>query len=174
MGKVKLYIATSLDGKIARSDGDVSWLDEVPNPNKEDYDYFAFYDSIGVTLMGNNTYQEILGFDVEFPYKGKTNYVFSRNRALKNDENVSYVNGDITSFVESLKEKEEDIWLVGGGEIVALFLNNNLVDEALIFIMPVLLGEGIPLIGKLQKDLPLKLIKTKTWKSGVIELHYKL
>lgn len=174
MSKVKLYIATSLDGKIARADGDVSWLDEVPNPDKEDYGYFSFFDSVGITLMGNKTYQQILGFGIDFPYKDKINYVFTRNSTLEKDENVTYVSEDIPSFVNKLKEQEKDIWLVGGGEIIALFLDHGLVDEVLLFIMPVILGEGIPLLGKLKGDVPLELQNSKIWKSGVVELNYKI
>lgn len=174
MSIIKLYIATSLDGKIARLNGDVDWLDKIPHPPNEDYGYNAFYESIGITLMGNNTYKKVLSFGVEFPYKGKTNYVFTKDKIVEKDENVTYVSGDILSFVRQLKEdSEKDIWLIGGGEITALFLDHQLVDELIVFIMPVVLGEGIPLLGALKEDIPLVLKNRKIWEeSGVVELVY--
>jgi len=174
MSKVKLYIAISLDGKIAKPDGDVSWLDEVPHAEGEDYGYAFFYDSIGITLMGNKTYREVLDFGIEFPYKEKTNYVFTRDTSLKKDENVTFVSEDIPSFMRQLKEEGEDIWLVGGGEINRLLLDLNLVDELLVFVMPVIIGEGLPFVPALEKDIALKLNYTKHWDSGVVELNYKI
>jgi dihydrofolate reductase len=80
MRSLKLYIAISLDNHIARSNGSVDWLESVPNPEQHDYGYQTFYDSIDTTLMGFNTYQEILNFGVYFPYPDKSNYVFSRRK----------------------------------------------------------------------------------------------
>jgi dihydrofolate reductase len=82
MRKIVLYIAASLDGKIARKDGDVKWLDEFSDPEQMDYGYNDFLNSIDTTLMGNNTYKQLLGFGIDFPYRGKTNYVFTRNARL--------------------------------------------------------------------------------------------
>jgi dihydrofolate reductase len=174
MAKIICYIACSLDGKIARLNGDVSWLEQVPNPNKEDYGYSAFLSTVGITLMGNKTYQELLGYGIEFPYKDKINYVFTTNTALIKDEHVTFISKDIPSFVRRLKTQEEDIWLIGGGAIIALLLEHQLLDEIILFVMPVLLGEGIPLVQPLTKDIPLKLAKTKIWDSGVVELIYNL
>jgi dihydrofolate reductase len=174
MAKIICYIASSLDGKIARLNGDVSWLEQVPNPNKEDYGYSAFLNAVGITLMGNKTYQEVLGFGIEFPYKDKINYVFTTNSALKKDEYVTYVSEDIPSFVRQLKTQKEDIWLIGGGAIIALLLEHQLVDEIRLFVMPILLGAGIPLVQPLSKDIPLQLKTTKTYNSGVVELTYTL
>jgi len=78
--KIKLYIATSLNGKIASSDGNVDWLESIPNPEKTDYGYKAFYDSIDTTIQGYNTYNQILNWDIDFPYKGKKNYVLTKKK----------------------------------------------------------------------------------------------
>src|SRR5664279_1394932 len=123
MRKIKLYIAVSLDGKIAKPDGDVKWLDKIPNPDHLDYGYSDFLKSIDTTLMGNYTYKQLLGFGIDFPYGGKANYVFTRNTELKEDENVKYISTDPVSFVKDLKSSTGgDIWLIGGGEVNSLFL----------------------------------------------------
>ena len=172
MRKIKLYIASSLDGKIAGADGSIQWLDEFNSPD-EDYGYKEFLDSIDTTIMGNATYQQILSFESEFPYKGKRNYVFTRNSELKADEHVSYLSQDHLQFVRTLKkESGNDIWLIGGGKVNTFFLTNQLIDELILFIIPVLLGNGIPLFENTNFLTTLQLVNTKTYNNGVIELKY--
>ena len=72
MAKIKLYIAQSLNGKIAQKDGSVDWLNAVPNPEKTDYGFSGFLDSAGVTIQGYKTYKQLIDWEIEFPYKGKT------------------------------------------------------------------------------------------------------
>jgi len=150
MRKVKLYISTSLDGFIATKEGEIDWLVDPTQPNlaNEDYGYYKFYDSIDITLMGYNTYRKILDFGIFFPFPEKTNYVFSRNHTREKDHPVDFISDDITNFTGKLKQNEgKDIWLVGGGQINQLFLNANLIDEMILSIQPVVLGEGLPLFG---------------------------
>ena len=173
MRKVKLYIAISLNGKIARNDGSVNWLHEVPNPDRSDYGYQDFYDSIGITLQGYTTYKQILDWGIEFPYAGKKNYVFTRKQDLEDTEHVEFMCGDPASFVKGLKEQEgQDIWLIGGAQICTLLVREDLVDELIIFVMPLVLSSGMDLFDTLPADVPLKLQKTKPYPGGVIELHY--
>ena len=124
--------------------------------------------------MGNNTYQQILEFGVDFPYADKINYVFSR-QPQKNTEFVSFICEDLVSFVVSLKEKEgKDIWLIGGGKINALFLANNLIDEMILSVHPVILGQGLPLFaGKLEQQ-NLTLLSCQTFPSGLVQLVYQV
>ncbi len=175
MRKIKLYIATSIDGFIAKSDGSVGWLDTIPHPENEDYGYFDFYKSIDTTLMGNATYQQILTFDVPFPYSDKKNYVFSRTHSADN-EDVSFVSENIGEFIQKLKtQKGSDIWLIGGGNLNAFFLQNNLIDEMIISVMPVVLGSGIPLFGASAKDVEIQFVlkETISFESGVVQLVYE-
>lgn len=173
MRKVKLYIATSVDGYIARENGDVSWLDEFEVIENEDFEYQALYDSIDTTLMGNNTYKEVIGFGIPFPYPDKQNFVFSRSKSGK-DENVTFINDDIASFTKELKQQPgKDIWLIGGGEVNTIMMNNNLVDEIIITITPIVLGKGIPLFAKGQNQNKLKLIKSRSYPNGFIQLNYE-
>ena len=168
-----LYIATSLDGKIARLNGDTQWLHEIPNPDGTDHGYAEFYQSIDIILMGNKTYQEILGFDIDFPYPDKDNYVFTRNKKLQQDENVQYVSDDPAGFVKSLKkESDKGIWLVGGAQVNSILLEAGLIDQIRVFIMPVVLGEGIPMFTPLP-DQSLKLVSHEVYSTGAVEVTYK-
>ncbi|MGW8314843.1 MAG: dihydrofolate reductase family protein [Bacteroidales bacterium] len=147
MRKVILYIAASLDNFIARPDGDVEWLNapELLLPG-EDYGYRKFYDSIDTTLMGYRTYQAILGFDVPFPYPDKTNYVFTRSETHADTSEVTFISGDVVAFVRDLKEQPgRDVWLIGGGQINTLLLEQGLIDRKILTLIPVILGKGIPL-----------------------------
>lgn len=170
--KVVLYIATSIDNYIARKDGSVDWLDATPNPEKLDYGYYSFYKDIDTTLMGNGTFQEVLGFNVPFPYPDKTNYVFSRNSGLK-DSNVEFISEDIAGFVADLKQqKGKDIWLVGGGQINTILLNAGLVDEMIITRIPIVLGEGIPMFSGIPKETVLDLKKSEDFNNGIVQMTY--
>ena len=175
MRKVILYIATSLDGKIAKPDGDTSWLHNLPNPEKTDYGYSEFYKSIDTTLMGRKTYEVIAGFDLEHPlYLDKTNYVFS-SKSIKVEDHYQVINSDPAAFVKQLKNQNGiDIWLVGGGELNALLFKAGLIDEFMVFVMPIVLGSGIPLFGNsgdLMKEL--YVVSTKVYQSGAILMRYK-
>ena len=173
MRKVKLYIAKSLNGKIARRDGNVDWLDSIPNPEKNDYGYGKFIESIDTTLMGNNTYQQLIGWGIDFPYTKKKNYVFTKNKDLENTEFVEFVTEKHVEFIRQLKKGDgRDIWLIGGGELNTWFLNENLIDEIRIFIMPIVIPEGIEVFEKMPIERQLKLQDVKTYSGGVVELNY--
>lgn len=171
MRKVILSSAISLDGYIAKPNGDVEWLKSVPNPEKIDYGFSNFLKTIDITIMGNSTYKEILSFGIPFPFMDKKNYVITRSPKSTN-ENVTYVK-DIVSVVEKLKKEEgNNIWLVGGGQINTLFLNNYLIDELLIRIVPIAIGEGIPLFTRDTVDTIFELRKIETFKTGVVQITY--
>lgn len=173
MRKLSLYSAVSLNGKIARPDGKVDWLDEVDHPKGEDYGYGQFYEGIDTTIMGHNTYKEVLGFGVEFPYKGKENYVFTRNTSKKEDQHVRFVSDDLVDFVQQLKKTEgRGMWLVGGGRLNTAFLNADLIDEMILHVMPIIIPDGIDLFQGEPNEAMLKLINSKIYSSGVVELHY--
>jgi dihydrofolate reductase len=175
MKKIKLYIAMSLNGKIAAKNGSVDWLEAIPKPENGDYGYAEFYDSIDTTIQGYSTYKQIIDWGIEFPYSGKTNYVLSRDPDRKNTEHISFISKDHISFIKQLKEQEgKDIWLIGGGQVNTLLLNAGLVDEIMIFIMPIILQEGIELFEALPNETHLTLQQIKSFESGVVELNYKV
>ncbi len=174
MRKLKLYIFASLNGKIATSDGGVDWLNTIPNPEGSDYGYSKFYDSIDTTIQGYSTYKQIISWDMEFPYKEKTNYVFTRKKDLFDTENVSFVTENHIAFVKNLKKKEgKDIWLIGGGQLNTLLFNAGLIDDFQVFMMPVVIPKGIELFEALPNQEQLELVKTKTYNSGVVQLIYR-
>jgi dihydrofolate reductase len=123
MPRIKLYIATSLDGFIARENGNIDWLMEYENNPETDYGYSEFYASIGTVLMGRKTYEQVLGFG-NWPYGERKSYVFTRQKEpLRRENNVEFVSGDIAEFVRQLKgNTKEDIWLVGGSQLIKVFL----------------------------------------------------
>lgn len=175
MRKIKLYIATSLNGKIARSDGSVDWLESVPNPGKIDYGYSEFYNSVDTTIQGNNTYKQVISWDIDFPYIGKKNFVLTKDLNKKTNKHVEFISNNHIEFIKELKNKEgKDIWLIGGGKINTLLLNEGLIDVIQIFIIPIILPDGIDIFEHFPKETQLKLIHSKAYSTGVTELHYKV
>ncbi len=177
MPEVILYIASSLDGYIARPDGNVDWLDEVAAPAdspEEDFGYAEFIAGIGTVLMGRVTYEQILTFGVEYPYPGTAGYVFSRTRAGEGDENVEFVDGaDIPRFVAQLKAaSDKHVWLIGGGLLIREFLRLDLIDRFIVTLMPVILGEGIPLFPPTTPQIGLELVENLAFPGGMVQLTY--
>jgi len=165
MRKIKLFIACSLDGFIAREDGSVGWL------FTGDYGYRKFYDSVDTVLMGRKTYE--LGLKLGETYREKRTIVFTKRKNIKKVGNAEFV-PDVASFTKKLKaQRGKYIWLVGGSEIVSVLLNSSLIDELQIFVHPIILGKGIPLFSNIKKEVKLKLVKTHAFKDGLVELHYK-
>lgn len=171
MKKTISYIAVSLNGKIARKDGQVDWLDAIPNPDNNDYGYFAFYNSIDATIMGNSTYKLLKSWGIDLPYKGKKNYVLSNKQSTK-DDHMTFIN--LTQVDQIKKQAEKNIWLIGGGVTNTSFLNAGLIDELIIHVMPVIIPDGLDLFANFPKETMLELMHTKHYESGVIELHYKI
>lgn len=168
MRKVILYTASSLDGYIAGPNHDLDWLFD-----DDDYGYSHFYDSIGITLMGNETYRQVLTFG-DFPYKDKENYVFTRNPGLKNNTHVQFMSSGISAFVgEKKNEKGKDIWLIGGGQINALLLKDNLIDQIILSVHPIILGNGIPLFPGLKEPQKFQMVDHKNYNSGLVQITYK-
>jgi len=166
-----VYVAVSADGFIARPDGAVDWL-ERPRP-QGNYGMGTFYRSIDTCVLGRKTYDLSVSFGMAGGYAGKKNYVFSRTLSKAASPEVSVVSEDVTAFAERLRsEKGKDIWLVGGAEIVAAFLDVGQVDEFIIHVIPTMIGEGIPLVAPRHRNLPLKLLVTKSFTDGVVKLHY--
>ena len=175
MSLVKLYIATSLDGFIARPDGNLDWLMALPNPNNIDHDYGKFLESIGATIMGSKTYKEVIGFGIEWPYPNITSYIVSQKRDLEIVSPMTQlVNDDIETFTKKLKgEMEKDIWLIGGGQLITSFLNFDLIDEMTITLIPSIIGEGIPLFPNKPKESTWQFVETIPYETGAVSVVYK-
>ena len=167
MRKVILFIASSLDGYIARTSGSVDWLF-----TDQDYGYTDFFATIDTVLMGRRTYEQVLSFG-DYPYKGTQGFVFSKTHSEERDENVTFISSDLTSFIEKLKGGTgKHIWLVGGTEIIQSCISHDLIDEFVISVHPIILGDGIPLF---RAPLPMRKLKLKncrTFDTGLVQLTY--
>ena len=165
--KIILYIATSLDGFIAKEDGNIDWLTKYENSG-EDYGFKELYDRVGTVLVGGKTYRQI-----EDTYKGKEAYVFSSKESKHKGSNIHFVSGDVKEIVNNLRlGKNENIWLVGGAALVNQFQSADLIDEYIITLIPTLLGKGISLFQGKNPESNLKLLNVKSYKSGLVQLHY--
>jgi len=172
--KIIVHIATSADGYIARSDGDLEWLTSRPAP-KGFYGLNAFMRSIDTKVLGRKTYEMSLRLGAEFDSKNRC-IVFSR-RAPPADapSGVEFVNEAIGLFVDRLRAQPgKDIWLMGGGEIIASFLDEHAIDEFVISVAPVFIGEGIPLIARRQRHMPLELLSSDRFEDGLVQNRYRV
>jgi dihydrofolate reductase len=172
MRKVILYIACSLDGYIARPSGEIDWLSRYENAPGEDYGYGDLMARIDTVLMGRRTYDQVLTFGA-YPYPDKEGLVFSRSRAGTCDENVCFAGGDPAKLVRSLKaEPGKEIWIVGGAQLIRPLLDDDLIDEFVVTIVPVLLGEGILLFRGPFAQLELRLQSSRAFDNGLVQLVY--
>ncbi len=170
MRKVILFIASSLDGYIARTSGAVDWLFTVDED--QDYGYADFLAGIDTLLMGRRTYEQVLSFG-EFPYKGIQCFVFSRTREGEHDGYVTFILSNIESFVKGLKNcKGKNIWLVGGSEVIQFFMSHDLIDEFIISMHPIILGDGIPLFRAPLPTKKLSFQKCRIFDTGLVQLTY--
>lgn len=160
-------LACSLDGYVARTDHSVDWL-----LDDQGYDLGEFYAGVGVALIGRKTHDFMVAHGQPV-MPGIENYVFSRNPDPPRYEGVQWVSGDPAHLVQRLKEQPgKDIWLVGGSDLAKGFFEEGLVDEISLTIMPILLGQGIPLFPKMVKETSLRLVDEKVYSSGVVRLRY--
>ena len=166
MEKIILNIASSLDGFVARENGDIDWLSDT---GKSGYD--EFYRTVDTVIMGKTTYDQVLTFG-EYPYKDKKSIVFTRkNNITSKIKNVEFVS-DVDKFVKDmLPEMKGNIWLVGGSKTISSFLNHGLIDEMILSVIPVILGKGIPMFHGIQQETKLELVKTTTY-DKLVELQY--
>lgn len=173
--KLKLYIAQSIDGYIADKNGGIDFLTACPNPNNLDYGYKEFTNTIDTVIMGRKTYETILGFNIPWPYADCQNYIVTSNPQYNiATENTELISDKLIEKIKSLKQEDgKDIWLVGGGVLVSELLNHNLIDEMIIYTMPIIIGEGLPLFPNNPKETIFNLIRSNTLDTGVVELVYQ-
>lgn len=170
--KVILYIAMSLDGYIARENNDISWLSVVEKKG-EDYGYSEFVDTIDTVIMGRKTYEKLMSFGIEFPHKDKKCFVISRTKQGA-DENVEYYSDRLEKLVTRLRNTEgKNIFVDGGAEIVNELMKTNRIDEFILSILPIFLGSGIRLFKDERPEQMLKLIESKAFSTGLVQLRYE-
>jgi dihydrofolate reductase len=164
-----LYVATTLDGYVASSDGSIEWLTSL-EANGEDNGYTDFYETIDALVMGSATYEQVLGFG-DWAYPGKLSYVLT-SRSLSTKRNDVVFLKTIDAVLEDVKRKGlKRVWIVGGGKVASLFMTKGLVDEYILTLIPIILGTGISLYQAVPEQR-LNLAKTRSYASGAVELHY--
>ncbi len=174
--KVSVYIATSLDGFIAGKDGELDWLNEsnATVPRGEDCGFKAFLDSVDTIVMGRKTYETVLSFG-EWPYEGKPIVVLSRN-AISFPPNVpntvTHSSDAPQDLLERLADEGAERVYVDGGITIQRFLSEGLVDEFTVTTIPVILGDGIPLFGSLEKSINLTHMRTTIFDFGFVQTKY--
>ena len=171
--KVILYISMSLDGFIATKDDDLSWLSIVEKEG-EDYGYAAFNESVDTYIVGRRTYDTILKLTrAVFPHADQHKCYIITRQERENESGVRFYNGDIEDLINSLKKEEgKNIYCDGGAEIVKLLMEKNLIDEYIVSVIPIILGDGKRLFKGGTPGINLKAMPSKQFESGLVQLHY--
>ena len=172
--KIIVNIATSADGYIARSDGNLDWLTRRTAP-KGFYGLPKFSHSVDAKILGRKTFDLSVKMGASFS-ANDVHYVFSRRSPpASTPVGVQFVTQSIRTFAEGLrKQSGKNIWMMGGGEIIGSFLDEGAVDEFIVTVVPIFIGEGIPLIAPRHRDVPLRLLSLQRFLDGVVQLHYKV
>lgn len=173
--KVSVYIATSLDGFIARENGDLDWLPEPEiEGDGEDYGFQEFMDSIDTLVMGRNTFEMVISSGM---------WLYRNMKVVVLSSNPVKIPGDLTNtvkvqscspseLVKQLSASGVKHIYVDGGKTIQGFLNERLVQQIIITRIPVLIGKGIPLFGPVIKDIKLQHIKTNSFPDGIVQSRY--
>jgi len=170
--KVILYIASTLDGYIAKPNDDLGFLSIVEQEG-QDYGYMEFVKTVDTVIVGRKTYDKVLSMDFDFPHADKDAYVITRT-ARPDIGSVKFYTGDLQTLIVKLKaEKGKNIFCDGGAEIVNELLKDNLIDEFIISVIPILVGNGTKLFIDGRPEQKLELISTKQFEKGLAQLHYK-
>lgn len=169
---VILYISMSLDGYIATKDESLDFLSIVEQEG-EDYGYNEFVQSVDAIIIGRKTYEKVLEMGYEYPHIDKEVYILTRTER-PSIGNFKFYTGALNQLVNNLKNKPgKNIYCDGGAEIANELMKNNLVDEYIISVIPILLGNGIPLFNVGRPEQKLKLVSIKQFEKGLSQLHYK-
>ena len=170
--KIIVNIATSADGYVARTDGNLDWLTKRPAP-KGFYGLPKFSRSIDAKILGRKTFDYSVKMGANFN-ADEVRYVFSRLPPPASvPAGVRFVSQSIRAFAERLRNQPgKNIWMMGGGEIIGAFLDENAIDEFIITVVPTFIGEGIPLMAPRHREVPLRLLSSEQFPDGVVQLHY--
>lgn len=171
--KLRLFISMSLDGFLASKDDDLSWMSFVEKEG-EDYGYADYSSKVDTYIVGRVTYDVVLKLTGGvFPQAEQWEcYVLTREER-PDEKNVTFYNGDIVELIETLKAKEGgDIYCDGGGQVVKLLLDHDLIDEFVISVIPIILGEGKRLFLGGTPSLKLKALPVREFDTGLVQLHY--
>ena len=168
--RFRLYMAISLDGYVADAEGGIDWLNDFETG--VDYGTDAFMAEVDTLIMGRVTFDQILSFGA-WPYAGKRVAVLTSRPIADAPEGVEGTS-DLAGLIAELREERSQVWIVGGPAAVDACRAMGALDTVDLFVMPVLLGAGIPLFGFEADPLPLTLLEAATFESGVVSLKYEV
>jgi dihydrofolate reductase len=169
--KNSVFIATSLDGYIADKDGGLDWLNAIPNPDQIDMGYGDFMSQIDALVMGRNTFETVCGFDMDWPYQKP---VFVLSSAL-NEIPESYKGkahlekGPLREVLARIHKQGYDRLYIDGGKVIQSFLQEDLIDELILTIIPTLLGGGTPLFSELSGKLDFEFVESKVYLDQILQ-----
>jgi dihydrofolate reductase len=170
--KVILYIATSLDGYIAKPNDDLGFLSIVEQEG-QDYGYADFIKKVDAVIVGRKTYDKVISMGFDFPHADKDAYIITRTPRLSIGS-IKFYTGDLKALVDKLKsENGKNIFCDGGAEIVNELLKSDLIDEFIISVIPILVGNGTKLFKDNRPEQQLELLSAKTFDTGLTQLYYK-
>ena len=172
--KISVYIAVSLDGFIARKNGDLDWL-PAGEEGGEDFGYAEFMSTVDHIVMGRNTFEKVLTFG-GWHYDKKVIVLTSRDSDIPPElaDKVEALHLSPRELVHEMERRGAKNTYLDGGVTIQRFLRESLVDEMTITTIPILLGEGLPLFGKLDNDVKLELVKSESFKNGFVQNKYKV
>lgn len=181
MSSTQYYLAQTLDGYIAEKDGGLDWLlrfdggSEIDASDATEGEYDRFFAGVGAVAMGSATYEFILARERErWPYEGTPSWVFtSRELPVGRGADIRFASGRVRSVHEEMRAAAggRNVWVVGGGDLASQFADQGLLDELLVTIVPVVLGEGIPTFAH-RLGQRLRLTGMRSFQNGMVELRY--
>lgn len=173
--KNSVFIATSIDGFIADKNDGIDWLHSIPNPDNDDMGYLEFNKEIDALVMGRRTFETVLGFDFDWPYKKPVFVLSNKLKEIpKSHKGKAFlVNGTLTEILNKIHRKGFNKLYIDGGTTISSFLKADLIDEMILTTIPILLGGGSSLFTELPNELNFELIKTKTYLNQITQNHYK-
>ena len=177
MPKISAFIATSLDGFIARPDGALDWLPTEKDEDGGDFGHQEFLASVDTIVMGRHTFEKILSFGIDWPFDDKRVVVLSSRPAALPEAlagKVAWQSGDPHSVVARLAAEGARHIYVDGGFTIQAFLRARLIQHLTLTQVPVLLGRGIALFGPVAHDLPLTHVRTVAYSNGLVQSEYAL
>lgn len=170
--RVSVYIASSIDGFIAREDGSLEWLDRVYT-EEEDYGFSAFFSSVDTLVIGRRTF-EIANSVPKWPYAGKRVVVLSKTlTCVREEAELDDGESSLDLVFRLYSEGARHIW-VDGGSAVSSFLRAQIVNQMILSIVPILLGSGIPLFRAVNREILCHEVSSETYPTGLVQLRYEL
>lgn len=169
--RVIVYIAVSIDGYIAGENDDLQFLSVVEVPG-EDYGYSEFIKTIDTVILGRKTYDKVMSIISEFPHQDKITYVITR-KVVESNGTLNFYSGDLKELIGTLKSVSgKNIFVDGGAEIIHQLMEFDLIDEFILSVIPVFLGDGIRLFKENRPERKMTLLNSKSFSSGLIQSHY--